>query len=175
MFWALAIQFLPYAIWIPQLIVSTIGFISVWSYMPHYQGVVMHATPAPAATVVYQMQPADEQEADFGPWNNRAQVIDRVKTPGFRQIALLSDSGSAKYARHKVGLVDGFAAASTEKVSNARLLNGQIAFEDEHNNTFAVNPDQVFLLEGDTSTAFVFTSAAQLKTIPLKQLHTKEN
>jgi len=175
MFGALAFQFLPFVLVIPQLIISTIGFISVWSYMPHYQSVVVHAPPLPLPQVVYQMQPADEQEADYGPWLNRAQVIDIVKTSSYLKIALLSDTGSVKYSQHKTGLLDGFVNVSTEKVANIRRNpDGQIAFNDERNNAFAVNPNQVFLLEGDTSFAYVFMPDAQLKAIPFRKLQTKE-
>ncbi len=175
MFWLLVIQFLPYAIFIPQLVVSTIGFISVWSFMPHYSGVVVYAPAVPAPTVVYEPQPADVQEADFGPWLNRGQVIDIVKAPTYRKIAFLSDTGSAKYSVRKTGRLDGFSAARTEKITSVRLINGQIAFEDERHNRFAVNPGQVFLLSGDTASAYVFTSDAQLQIIDYKKLQTEEN
>jgi len=165
---------LPFAILVPHLIVVSVGMLSVWGVWTYVERPEVQASPKPVAEVVYEPQIADQQEADYGPWDRRGDVLDEVDDLDFINLVLLSDTGSLQYSQAHAGSMEGFEPISSPKVINATLEEGQITFYDQHRNKYTVNPGQVFLFENYKSKAFAFNPAGELLAVDAEALETVE-
>ncbi len=171
---------LPYVIGYSAIIVhcvlTTIVVISGYGVYKHYQvTATLPSTPQQQTIVKYQPQIADQQELDFGPWFDRGQVMDRVNNTDFKNIALLSDTGSVKYSQTKVIIDQGFVLTPFhERIVNPRSANnpGQISFEDQVGQNFTVNKNQAFMFEGYASKVFMFDANGKLMTIAQSDVKT---
>lgn len=173
-FFLLVLQCLPYIVLLPHAIIATVALVSVWGIKVHYGVAELPTGHVPEVRVVYEPQIADRQEADFGPWLSRGEVLERSTQNTFLNIALLSDIGTVRYSQNKVALSAGFETRVSEKIVNPRVEGRQVHFHDQHDNVFVLNLGQAFLIEGYKSYAFMFDNDGQLTAVPLNQLKTQE-
>ncbi|PJA45038.1 hypothetical protein CO174_05335 [Candidatus Uhrbacteria bacterium CG_4_9_14_3_um_filter_50_9] len=172
---AVFIQLLPFAIFVPHMIVATAGLLATWNVWTYYDVAQPLVEPPPAVVVEYQPQIADQQEANFGPWLTRGQVISQVNESSFQNLALIDSTGGIKYSEVHVGSLEGFAPRVTEKIVNPRVNdNGTISFKDQRGSELTVNPGQIFLFENYKSYAFAFTSDGKVLAIRQSILITTE-
>jgi hypothetical protein len=129
--------------------------------------------PQVETKVEYQPQVADKQDADFGPWNNRGEVITHVSDPKFINLVAISDTGAMRYSISKIVTTQGFARADfNERVVNPQLLpSGQIQFKDQLGEQYKINPNQAFLFEGYSSKLFMFDASGKLMSIDPTKVH----
>jgi hypothetical protein len=154
---------LPYlivnSIFLTQAAVATFIVFSTLGVIHYHQNTASFPAHPQAETHV-----ADQQEADFGPWHNRGEVIDQVTDPKFKNIAFISDTGAVRYSVAKVASLTGFAQLDfNERVVNPQVLpNGQIHFLDQLGNEYSINAFQAFLFEGYMSKMFIFDASGKL-------------
>ncbi len=156
-------------------LVATVTVVSLIGVYHMYELPKPAAAPQPDAKVVFQPQVADQQETDFGPWNDRGTVIAKVNDPGFRNIAMLSDTGSVKYSAEKTADASVFTPlAFTERVVNPHPNDsGQMVFDSQTGKRFVVNKGQAFLFEGYNPKVFLFLPDGRLAAVDSSKMKTK--
>lgn len=144
-----------------------------------YGAIKYYNVPDPAPALVkekpieYTPQEADVQDANYGPWFNRGEVLQKVNDPNFLSMAKVDGTGTVQYSKTVTApKTDNFKPLNFhERVINPSVTEkGQITFRDQERNTFTVNPGQVFIFEGYKSKAFVFDKAGKLYGIDPKEL-----
>lgn len=156
------------AVFLWQAIVAAVIVFSGYHVYKQVQTTpTLHKTPQPVTKVEYQPQVADQQETDFGPWLNRGQVFDKVNKPDFKNLVMISDTGSLTYSEKTVSEAGFQQLDFNERVVNPRVLkpSGQIAFTDQLGQGYAINPGQAFLFAGYQSKMFMFNAQGQLLAI----------
>jgi hypothetical protein len=154
-----------------ELVISFVGALA-YPGMRYYASTQQVTTPRQETHIVYQPQTADKQDADFGPWRGEGEVFKELHTSTFRNILMLNELGEVKASPDKVGTLDGFQLLGfSDRIVNPRVSrDGRIDFHDPHQQSFSVNPDEVFMFEGYDSQAFYLNARAQLYAIPLGRL-----
>lgn len=161
----------PYLGFVTYIVVMAVivASLGVWKYYP---------TPDPTPVAVLEKkieftpQEADVQDANYGPWFNRGEVLKKVNDPTFLNMVKVDSTGTIQYSKTVVPGTDGFTALNFhERVTNPLVTDsGQISFHDQERNTFTINPNQVFIFEGYKSKAFVFDKGGKLFGIDPKNL-----
>lgn len=174
MVWYVLWQMLPYTVHIPHLIVVLIGTVMSFAAGYTYYGpATVKTEPTPIVKPTYEPQIADVQEETYGPWYKQGEVSHKLADPSFQNIALLSDTGTAQYAKAYTASLEPFykTPGGHQRVINPRKIDtGQIEFSDQHGNTFRVNPNQVFMFENYKTKVFGFDSNGVLFTLPSSKL-----
>ena len=170
-FFAFLWPILTYGWLVLELVLCFIGSLA-YPGMKYYASTQKVTTPMQQTKIVYQPQVADKQDLDFGPWKSEGEMADQARNKGFRNLAIVNDTGEIKYSPSKVGDLSGFMPLGfSDRIVNPRLnSDGRIAFHDPHKEEFTVNPYQVFMVESYDSQAFYFNDGGQLFAKPLEQL-----
>ncbi|MDB5194183.1 MAG: hypothetical protein JWN50_197 [Parcubacteria group bacterium] len=165
--------FIGWMVWLVAL--GFAGMIGSWGYRHYYTVAVPTHAPEVQTKIVYQPQVADQQEADFGPWSKAGEVSERVSDPNFKNTAIFSDVGSAKYSQIHVADRAKFAPLdNSELILNPRTEGSQIFFDDQHGNHFRVNPYQAFMFESDDYRVFMFDEKANILAVKTTNLKRNE-
>jgi hypothetical protein len=155
-------------VFLAQAAVAMAIVISSYGVYHYHQNIAtIPSKPQVETKVEYQPQVADKQDADFGPWNNRGEVITHVSDLNFINLVAISDTGALRYSISKIVTAQGFVHTDfNERVINPQLLpNGQVQFKDQIGEEYKVNPNQAFLFEGYSSKLFMFDAGGKLMSI----------